>query len=115
MRFNVKFTGNGEVDVTNTHGQLNRTISTTSDSNSVTYDISYTYTTTTETGDQETTQTVDVTEFSALVVNELNIGKDLQIIKVHRAENNPLKIVIETAETLMYQETTALEQSTGMR
>ena len=101
---------NGAVGLTNSTGELTRTIDTDRDENSVTYDISYQYTTT-EAG---VSTTVDVTKFSEIITNELRIEKDLQIVKVTHshggtvAEMTKLASADEDAEGYFYDHTTGI-------
>lgn len=70
----------------NEYGTLDRNITTTPGTNSVTYDISFKYTTvvTTTVGDESISisKTGNVTSFSNIVTNTLNIGTGLTGVKV---------------------------------
>ena len=101
---------NVAVGLTDSTGELTRTIDTDRDENSVTYDISYQYTTT----EGGVSTTVDVTEFSEIITNELRIEKDLQIVKVTHshggtvAEMTKLASADEDAEGYFYDHTTGI-------
>ncbi|MBQ9557468.1 MAG: Ig-like domain-containing protein, partial [Clostridia bacterium] len=83
-------------------GKLSRAIATTPGDNSVTYDISYSYTTTTTSGTETTSTTEAVTAFSNIVVNNLNIGPNLANVTVthsHTGSNPVPMTALASADT----------------
>lgn len=101
---------NGAVNPTNSTGELTRTIDTDRDENSVTYDISYQYTTT-EAG---VSTTVDVTEFSRIVTNELRIEKDLKIVKVTHSHGGTVTEMTKLASADVNAEGYFYDHTTGI-
>lgn len=100
----------GPASVSNTIGELRRRISTERNVDSVTYDISYQYTTTTD----GVSKTVDVTEFSSLVRNDLYIGEDLLIIKVTHSHGGSVTEMSEIAGADVEEEGYFYNHTTGI-
>lgn len=76
---NIDTTKDLDSSITN---QISRKITTEEGSGEVTYDISFKFIQQTKTGDTTTTQTGNITAFSKIVTNELNIGQKLKNVKV---------------------------------
>ena len=70
---------NTDTSITN---QISRKITTVEGTGEVTYDISFKFIQQTKSGDTTTTETGNITAFSKIVTNELNIGQKLKNVKV---------------------------------